>query len=508
MQFQNILDTVRSSYSTREAYINHAISVTSAELCLKTPVKWDSHILYIGDHAQDLILPDYPVQILLCSKPELSADSLKFHNIAWFESCDFITLFNEVNQLIFQNMSYTANYTKLLSMNLQNESLQTLVDEASSMVENPLIVLDSSYKILCSSKTYPIQDFFWSENIERGYCTYEFILAVNELCATQVESSTGQDAYPITCPASPYTKVFCNLLWRKSLIGYIIMLDSNQPVQKSHYPLLPKIAEAVTITLSKLPVFKGIHGSMKETILYQLLNEESQMNIDVRMKTASLSEPDCMQLLTLKYDSYSDHTVIKPYIKEQLLLAFPSCYLTEYESCTVVLIPFDKPQPFTQFQMDKLTSFFQNSHLKIACSDFFTSFAQVKKQYQICLELLAVCGPLQTAPEVIFFEKYRFYYLLSLTVSKDLLTTVLHPALAVLSSYDYENNTELRHTLAMYLEKNCSSKETANALFIHRNSLSYRLEKIVELTKINLNDAEELFQLNYSYRVEKYLRRV
>ncbi|BBF41612.1 regulator of polyketide synthase expression [Lachnospiraceae bacterium KM106-2] len=504
MTISEFLTTIDETHVVTAFTNNPDSIITSIKLMMAPPVEWESDTLYIGQSAQDLIYPDLPISILLCGDIQPQVDT-SLHNIAFINDCDLTTLFNEVNELFYQDLTFTANYSKLLSLNLQNESLQKLIDEASLMVHNPLIVLDTSYKILCSSNTYPIKDVFWSETVKTGYCTYEFILAVNELFATQGGSSTGRQAYPITCPVSPYTKVFCNMFWHHSLIGYIIMLNSNQEVEHSHYQLLPKISENASITLSKLPNFHGIHGSMKETILYQLLNEESMMNIEVRMKTASLKTPPNMRLVTILFDSYSDTTIVSPFIKEQLLALFPSAYITEYEHAIVMLQPLNDPVSFSPLQEEGLTSFFQNAHIKIACSDKFSSFAHVKKQYRLCLDLIRTCSPLISHSEIIYFSQYRFYYLLSQIDNKEILSGVLHPALAILTNYDRENNTELYHTLSMYLEKNCNAKETASALFIHRNSLSYRIEKIIALTNIDLKEDEERFQLSYSYRINRHL---
>jgi DNA-binding PucR family transcriptional regulator len=42
---------------------------------------------------------------------------------------------------------------------------------------------------------------------------------------------------------------------------------------------------------------------------------------------------------------------------------------------------------------------------------------------------------------------------------------------------------------------------TANALFIHRNTLKYRLAKISELTDIDLSDPDEKLYLSLSLRL-------
>lgn len=67
---------------------------------------------------------------------------------------------------------------------------------------------------------------------------------------------------------------------------------------------------------------------------------------------------------------------------------------------------------------------------------------------------------------------------------------------------DYgDKGKDLFDTLRIYLNWNGNLKDTAEALFIHRNSLKYRLEKITDLLDIEITDAEERFNLMLAYKL-------
>lgn len=59
-----------------------------------------------------------------------------------------------------------------------------------------------------------------------------------------------------------------------------------------------------------------------------------------------------------------------------------------------------------------------------------------------------------------------------------------------LSAHDRETNSELIHTLRAYLDADGSPTKTAAALFVHRNSLSYRLKRIGDLVGVSLHSLE------------------
>ena len=66
---------------------------------------------------------------------------------------------------------------------------------------------------------------------------------------------------------------------------------------------------------------------------------------------------------------------------------------------------------------------------------------------------------------------------------------------------DKVQNTEYIKTLQTYLEHNLNTVQSAKALFIHRSTFLYRLERIRSILETDLEDADELFYLNLSLRL-------
>ncbi|WP_445773138.1 sugar diacid recognition domain-containing protein [Shewanella sp.] len=58
-----------------------------------------------------------------------------------------------------------------------------------------------------------------------------------------------------------------------------------------------------------------------------------------------------------------------------------------------------------------------------------------------------------------------------------------------------DNNQQLQKTLAAYLQHMGDLQACANSLFIHRNTLRYRLDKIQQITQINLHNFNGLLSL-------------
>ncbi len=68
----------------------------------------------------------------------------------------------------------------------------------------------------------------------------------------------------------------------------------------------------------------------------------------------------------------------------------------------------------------------------------------------------------------------------------------------------FEKYEELKETLHAYIEHKGEIQKIANELFIHRNTVQYRLHKIKELTGKDPRDFRDLFELYASMKLHQF----
>ena len=73
--------------------------------------------------------------------------------------------------------------------------------------------------------------------------------------------------------------------------------------------------------------------------------------------------------------------------------------------------------------------------------------------------------------------------------------------------YD-EHKGELITTLQMYLRNKQSIRKTANAMFVHYRTISYRLEKIKQISGINFDNANEVLAVSNGLIIYKMLKEI
>ena len=96
------------------------------------------------------------------------------------------------------------------------------------------------------------------------------------------------------------------------------------------------------------------------------------------------------------------------------------------------------------------------------------------------------------------FDDYAFTWLLNRARGDLSLECICHPAIPVLMRYDAAHGTDLLGTLRMFMESRYNASLTAERLFVARSTLLHRLDRIEQLTGLDLDDSASRSYLVFS----------
>lgn len=109
---------------------------------------------------------------------------------------------------------------------------------------------------------------------------------------------------------------------------------------------------------------------------------------------------------------------------------------------------------------------------------------------------------------------YLFEDVCELSVAKSLINSsgrspemYLYPPLMELIDYDKENGTALVETLREYLQNSKNPKEVYEKLYIHKNTLYYRLDKIKQIMGVNYEHADVQMRINLTFDILDYQKK-
>ncbi|MDF2572187.1 MAG: Purine catabolism regulatory protein-like family protein, partial [Sporomusa sp.] len=134
----------------------------------------------------------------------------------------------------------------------------------------------------------------------------------------------------------------------------------------------------------------------------------------------------------------------------------------------------------------------------------FESLQDAKRSYIQATKVLRFSAH-QTASKPIYVYEQLGIYKLLFEMEPDKLAAYHQEVIEPLHDYDAKHHMELVSSLFVYFEENCNAVKTAKRLFVHRNTLDYRLKKIEEISGRNLNDPYDRLTLQLGVIVGKQL---
>lgn len=474
--------------------------------------------LYFGYYEQLSDSPVWPLQCILCTGTSgREPDTKNPFSAMGAESCrkdiskgvlsearvcasDLFSVFNQSKTLIEATRS-SGFYEELTSLAEKTRSLESVLNEAAIRLGNSLIFCDTAFKIIASSTAVPVKDPIWQENIRQGYCSYEFIRAVKSLDSVRHAGQTTH-AFEVTCTESPYRKISSKVFHNGIQIGFLLMIEDENHFLPSHLEMVSTVSHALTFTITHyLPdLVQGITPCQQ--VLYEMLIGTPVKELLPQLE--KLVFPKCMSVLCLRPTQYLGSRHLKEQTTPHLKAILPGTHVTYHKNGIIAVIPLPQCTTVPEELVKSLLPFSAQEHVRIGISNAFSDIEQFLFHSEQASQALALGHRLCPDQSVLRYADYQIYDLLSTVKEPETLGRFCHPALAVLRQYDRNNNTQLYQTLGTYLECGGSIKLTSARMFIHRNSLVYRLNRIAEVCSIHPEDPDTCLLLRVSYCIDHY----
>lgn len=182
--------------------------------------------------------------------------------------------------------------------------------------------------------------------------------------------------------------------------------------------------------------------------------------------------------------------------KLQLLLTYLSHHHPKVATAIMDLQKVLIFQPIEQNGVNKQTKFWQSylppefslNSCQIVIGNEVSSLAEVAYSYQNAQQTLQYAERMHLKKQILFFEEYRMPALLADFAQSWQAEMLFKPAYRLA---EQDKKRVLLKTLQQYFFSNCDLDHAAKKLFIHPNTLRYRLDKIEQITALSFNKIED-----------------
>ena len=479
LNFMDQMDGSFSDFSWSTVYF-----LDASQLWMTTPVP--SCVLYYNE------VPDYK------RKDMVNAAKIPAESIA--------SVFRLVKAQLDMAPQAQQVYTESISKLVMGKDISSVLSELSSRTGILYAIIDISGKILANTNPFSVDFAQWVQSAERGFCN-ENIMKYIEKLRNSGKFPGGESPFVLYCAVSKRYILCSRIIHESNLMGYFFAFHTSPNFDNLTMRLIPMLVQKTKDSLMRLKGFDDYLTSMRRNILSDAIAGASPLETQQRAKVASLKFPDSMCVMVMRPLSYKEYGfleyVLQPAVSK--VLAGNTCF--PWQSYLVAVLPADENGNLTAEMEKAFTEIAEEYHVLVGISNSFSDIAQFSRYYDQAQTALSFSKRFSYNKPLFYYLDYAFFVLLDHEDGSQTLDQYCHPALAKLQAYDEENNTELFETLMLYTQTGFSKSRTTKKLFLHRNSVAYRLQQIEEICGIDLSDEKLLFTMQISFNIYIYQKK-
>lgn len=508
MQFSNALTTV---YNSNECQKLLNVTIKSDcdfyDISILSPGQKSIRLgtLYFADAGRITEDTTIPMCLLYYNEfPEKRAREVV--NSARIDEGEFASIFQIIKNELDRDKVGQDIFPHVLNMFFQGAELNDILTELNKTTGNLFAIIDSTGKLIAKNDNFYVDYPVWMKSLDQGYCVDSLMY--------YIEEERKKNGYSIsTMPFSVFckhlkTNIFCTrIVYGNFLIGYIFDISKSGIFSVGEQQVMPLLSNAVyDIVMKNSCGRRGDYRSIAaENLLSDILSSAQDEKIAARLNFSKIEIPKVMRIIVVYSLMYHrDELQIRAKVMPEVAKIFGDTQMTISGSHIAALFETDEKGKISSEEFEKLNSEAAKHKLIMGVSDSFTNPDEIYSHYDQAKRALDFGESMNARENIFFFSDYIYYVLLDQVDDKSLFQYVRHPALDILHRADAEKNTELYRTLRIYTQTGFNKVKTAELMFLHRNTVSYRIQQIESLCGIDLSDANLLFSLQMSFLIDSY----
>lgn len=424
---------------------------------------------------------------LLCA-PGVPTES----NVVYYpEEAMTLPLLREVERLLEPAQRLQRQLHRLEKACLAG-GLKDLLQAANTELGNPVLVVDDSFHTLAMEPEHAIGIDSW-DRILKGDAPQQHDLKQAEKA---IENFTVRNIHapriiPYQEPDGRSVRRIVGAVVtpdKSKTCGGLEILELYHPFREEDCVIAQRLTELLQHYLVYIPQDER-HASPEERLLQELLFCEPAQREEMCRRIQrfpALESPDRFYLASIPLSRVHQLTSVNQ--KALLSQEYPEGWLLKTEDSILLLLP-GKEGDLQAELLQKLHTTGQRMEQTIILSMPFPSLLELGTVWRFNHEAAVTAQEMHCGTGCRYAAELFMDVFMRTIARSTNLYPFIHPMLRRLVDYDRQHGTAMLHTLHVYLMQENNLNETAAALYIHRNTLVYRLRRIRSLLQLDLDDA-------------------
>ena len=478
----------------------HCNTLTNSTLCT-------SGTLYIGysKHLKAAHFDDDSIGFLLLDRPNFDiSNTLPTFLFTNTPGVDILELLYEVQCVFQEQIGFLYDSSLFIDGFLQDKNIPELIDIGSRLLGNPIMLTNASFKVVYMTKNQQIEDEVWNDAQRLGCCSAESILAFKQDKAS-LTLFNGQKAFIYqTGLGEQMPRILKKISTLNKVLGYIVVFQVNRKLEEQHLEMTDFISKLLAIEM-KNNLTDDTTDKIYESLIIDLLQDKKLSNFSLtnRIQSTNWSIRPILRIIYIEVDAKKTLDYYFEYITIQLQRINLFAKVVRFYEHIIVVLNYNSANEY-ELIAGQITELLEQLHLYSGYSRTFCSLPEIHDHYLQAKAALSLGKLLEDNSLVFYYNDFCLYHLLS-CMENNKLPGLYSPPYITLNQYDKQNSTEYCETLYQYILSATNISAAAKSLQIHRNTMAYRMEKIAQISELDLSSGKELFQFYISKNIKKWL---
>ena len=388
---------------------------------------------------------------------------------------------------------------------LDCKSPEQMIEAAGKAVKNPLVLGDLSLHVLGITPDDSITDPRWHR-----LCA-ERMMPMNLVNIGLYRSALRSEAPVISTDGTGLPIVRCAVAQEKKLIGYLLSPCYHGAPTQEELDIVRMLADLCSLRMQKDLHYAEYPDDMIEYFISDLLNgtitDEQQIRDRCSYFGWRLKMP--YRVLTVRGADPAEMVRGEGYLRQTerckaLRAEFPEATVFLYGEQIKFILGVEDESARERLILAQIAEVLEAYGLVAGVSQPGRNLRSLAARHRQAMKAIQMGTLLEGSGPMYFYDRYAVYHALEMCSGSIDLRELCHAAVLKLERYDRKNGTAYMGTLHAYLAAGQNISEAAEALYIHRNTLAKRLEKMNDIIHVDLEDRETVFHLLFSLRVIEY----